>query len=82
MRDAIIQAERLKSRLMGLEDGFAACDSEIAELKNLLQAASHALRSYQYGNASPDLAKSCADKIDQALAAPTSPSHKESRDDG
>ena len=63
----VIEAERLKSRLMGLEDGFSACDSEIAELKKLLQAASHALRSYQYGNASTELAKACADKIDAAL---------------
>ena len=78
MSDAIIRAERLKSRLMGMEDGFAVCDSEIAELKNLLQAASHALRSYQYGNASPDLAKACADKIDQTLApTPEKPQQEE-----
>ena len=36
---------------------------------NLLRAASQALRSYQYGNGSPELAESIADKIDAALAA-------------
>lgn len=34
-----------------------------------LTAASHALRSYQYGNASPELAESVADSCDEALAA-------------
>lgn len=33
----------------------------------LLHAALHALRSYQYGNASPDLAKGIADQIEGAL---------------
>jgi len=36
---------------------------------SLLKSASHALRSYQYGNASPDLAKMIADKIDEQLSA-------------
>lgn len=35
----------------------------------LLIAANHALRSYQYGNASPDLAEEVADKIDEYLNA-------------
>ena len=34
---------------------------------DLLRAAKHALRSYQYGNAAPDLAASVADRIDAAL---------------
>lgn len=34
----------------------------------LLRAAAHALRSYQYGNASPDLAQEVADAIDEALS--------------
>jgi hypothetical protein len=33
----------------------------------LLRAAFHALRSYQYGNASPDLAKEIADKLEVFL---------------
>jgi hypothetical protein len=32
-----------------------------------LGAASHALRSYQFGNASTELAKACADHIDKVL---------------
>jgi hypothetical protein len=35
--------------------------------REALQAASHALRSYQYGNASPDLAAEIADACDAAL---------------
>jgi len=38
------------------------------ELIRLLIGASHALRSYQYGNASTELAKGQADAIDTALA--------------
>lgn len=34
----------------------------------LLRAAVHCLRSYQYGNASPELAKALADRIEAALA--------------
>lgn len=34
----------------------------------LLQAAAHALRSYQYGNASPDLAEEVAEHIEALLA--------------
>ncbi|MCY1215358.1 hypothetical protein D9M69_118990 [compost metagenome] len=37
--------------------------------RTLLTAASHALRSYQYGNAAPDLAESIAGRIDAALRA-------------
>lgn len=37
------------------------------EWRKLLEAASHGLRSYQYGNSSPDLAEEMANKIDQEL---------------
>ena len=37
------------------------------EAENLLQGALHALRSYQHGNASVDLAKTIADKIETEL---------------
>jgi hypothetical protein len=38
------------------------------ELRAVLRAAIHALRSYEYGNASPDLAKeAAADKFEEAL---------------
>jgi hypothetical protein len=40
------------------------------ELQTVLRAAKDALRSYEYGNASPDLAKAIADKADEALAPP------------
>lgn len=35
--------------------------------RKLLEAASHGLRSYQYGNTATDLAKEMADSIDAAL---------------
>ena len=40
-------------------------------LREALEAASHALRSYQYGNASTELAKAIADKCDAALSRAT-----------
>lgn len=38
------------------------------ELYKALDAAKNALRSYQYGNASPELAEAIADMADKALA--------------
>lgn len=38
------------------------------ELYRALDAAKNALRSYQYGNASPELAEAIADMADKALA--------------
>ncbi|NGO50479.1 hypothetical protein [Allomesorhizobium camelthorni] len=38
------------------------------EMKKALTAASHARRSYQYGNSAPDLAQSTADLCDAALS--------------
>jgi hypothetical protein len=40
----------------------------IEELERVARAASHALKSYQYGNASPELAKQTADAIDGVLS--------------
>jgi hypothetical protein len=37
------------------------------EMRRLLEAASHGLRSYQYGNAATDPAKDMADSIDRFL---------------
>jgi hypothetical protein len=37
------------------------------EILTLLTAASHALRSYQYGNSATDLAKEIADKCDDLI---------------
>lgn len=53
-------------RLRKLHDDQARC---LSEGKPLLIAASHALRTYQHGNASPHLAESVADKIDAHLEA-------------
>lgn len=47
----------------------AAPADQVGDARNLLIAASHALRSYQYGNAAPDLAESIADRIDAAMSA-------------
>jgi len=41
---------------------------QVEDAHKLLTAASHALRSYQYGNAAPDLAESIADRIDAAMS--------------
>jgi hypothetical protein len=42
---------------------------DIEALGKLVRAASHALKSYAFGNASPDLATSVAEKLDRTLAA-------------
>jgi hypothetical protein len=42
--------------------------AEAPNMYNSLIAASHALRSYQYGNSSPGLAIEMADKIDEVIA--------------
>jgi len=60
---------QLTVMLHELSDQLAACQRRCAELETLLNAASHALRSYQYGNGSGELAESIADKIDAALTA-------------
>lgn len=70
------QAERYErdlaekdAEIAGLEHTLALWDTECGgrsprEFVEVLTAAAHALRSYQYGNASPDLAKEIADQID------------------
>ncbi len=44
-----------------------AYDKKLDKFANLLRSASHALRSYQHGNSSPDLAEETADAIDKAV---------------
>lgn len=46
---------------------LAACETEAKKLREIIKAASHALRSYQYGNSSSDLAKEIADQCDHIL---------------
>lgn len=46
---------------------------EIERLRKALTAASHALRSYQYGNGATDLAQDVADKCDAALTSTPPP---------
>ena len=41
--------------------------AQIKDLRQILQAASHALRSYEHGNASTALAKEVADAVDYRL---------------
>ena len=48
------------------DEELATLRAENDNWKRLLLAASHALRSYQYGNSATELAESMADKIDQA----------------
>ena len=40
----------------------------VAELLKVAEAASHALRSYQYGNSSPELAEEMVDALEVAIA--------------
>lgn len=44
-------------------------EQEIAALRNALNAAYSALRSYQHGNSAPDLAERIADHISPLLGA-------------
>jgi hypothetical protein len=43
-------------------------EAHVLELLNVLDGASHALRSYQYGNVAPDLAEGIADACDRVVA--------------
>ena len=43
-------------------------NTKLTELLVLLKAASHALKSYQYGNSSPILAEEVSKKIDAVIA--------------
>lgn len=43
------------------------------DLRKVAEAASHALRSYQYGNSAEDLAREVADALDEALADTAKP---------
>ena len=55
-----------------LKAHIAQCpEHPMAELVKALQAASHALRSYQHGNGSTYLAKTVADSADAAIAKAT-----------
>jgi hypothetical protein len=42
--------------------------SAAPDLLTVASAASHALKSYEHGNGSPDLARSCAAALDAAIA--------------
>lgn len=44
--------------------------TELSKARKLLAAASHGLKSYQFGNVGPDLAESLVSKIDEALNEP------------
>jgi hypothetical protein len=46
----------------------APAEAAQGEVEAALQAAIHALRSYQYGNGAPDLAEEVADRCERALA--------------
>jgi hypothetical protein len=62
--------EFLKFKVMGWarEHETAGDDDVIHQFRKLLTGASQALKSYAYGNTSPDLASGIAAKIDEALA--------------
>lgn len=47
--------------------GIPEVSALIIEMFTTITIAGHALRSYQYGNGSEDLAKSVADKCDEML---------------
>jgi hypothetical protein len=49
------------------ENRAVKAEAQIGRFIKLLNAASHSLRSYQYGNSAVDLAKGIADSIDKEL---------------
>jgi hypothetical protein len=53
--------------LLALKACAEAAAKERDKLRKALKGASHALRSYQYGNGSTELAQSIADACDAAL---------------
>ncbi|MGH8026168.1 MAG: hypothetical protein ACREO0_05500 [Pseudoxanthomonas sp.] len=56
---------------LGLVDAAEQMDAVLATVEQMakaLQAASHVLRSYQYGNSATELAGSTADNVDAVLA--------------
>ena len=53
--------------LSALNDSLMRVKAERDTLLQAAEAAFHALRSYQYGNASPDLAEEIADRLDLVL---------------
>lgn len=63
IRNAITQATETQQ----LEKSLVLKHNEVNQLRKLLAAASHGLKSYQFGNVGPDLAESLANKIDEAL---------------
>jgi len=58
------------NRIRKSEAELAEARAQIAAKDAALKAASHALRSYQYGNSATDLAEDVANRCDAALAAP------------
>jgi len=57
-------------RIAALEAENASLKEQLAEARKVMTAAGHALRSYQYGNSSTELAEEMADAIDAATAPP------------
>lgn len=55
------------------DETIAQLQATICDMARLLQAASHALRSYQYGNSATELAEEMANTIDAALAPKVKP---------
>lgn len=70
-RDAVVADElalSVSDADMPINDLTGDLEQQCDELAEVLRSAVHALRSYQYGNASPDLAKDVADRADRVLA--------------
>lgn len=63
------QRQRPEDRTRPPGKTIGQLERENAELRKLLHGAGCALRSYQFHNASPDLAAEFADKIDEVLKA-------------
>lgn len=54
--------------LLALLDYIERLEAEAARMREMMEAARLALRSYQYGNSGADLAEEVADACDKALA--------------
>lgn len=69
LRDAEAEKyhEKWRQSVLLLKGDIAKLEAENTGLRELALAAAHALRSYQYGNASSELAEEIAAKLEGAL---------------
>lgn len=65
--DALAEIDALNKDLTAARAQRDYLEAGNKRLQDLLHSAVHALRSYQYGNGSPDLAEEVANSVEKAL---------------